>query len=128
MVINIRALLAGNLAALREEIHGLAQVCRPAGVTSKVILETCYLENEHKRLACQVALEEGLDFVKTSSGFGPGGATVEDIRLMRSIVGEQMGVKASGGVRSLADALAMIAAGANRIGTSSGVAIVEAMK
>jgi deoxyribose-phosphate aldolase len=84
-------------------------------VISKVILETCYLTVEQKRLVCRIALEEGADFVKTSTGFAPGGATVEDIRLMRSVVGQKMGVKASGGIRDLRTALAMIEAGATRL-------------
>jgi deoxyribose-phosphate aldolase len=125
MVINVRALQSGDLALVRGEIASMVRVCRASGVISKVILETCYLTDEQKRLVCQIALEEGTDFVKTSTGFSPGGATVEDIRLMRAVVGEKLGVKASGGIRSLEIALAMIEAGATRLGTSSGVAIVE---
>jgi deoxyribose-phosphate aldolase len=125
MVINVRALQSGELALVRGEIAGVVQVCKAHGVISKVILETCYLTDEQKRLVCQIALEEGADFVKTSTGFSPSGATVEDIRLMRSVVGEKMGVKASGGIRDLKTALAMIEAGATHLGTSSGVAIVE---
>ena len=125
MVINVRALQSGELGLVRGEIAGVVQVCKVNGVISKVILETCYLTDEQKRLVCQMALEEGADFVKTSTGFAPGGATVEDIRLMRAVVGEKLGVKASGGIRDLKTALAMIEAGATRLGTSSGVAIVE---
>lgn len=128
MVINIRALQSGNVALMRSEIAGMAQICQAHGVICKVILETCYLTNEQKRLVCQIALEGGVDFVKTSTGFGAGGATVEDIRLMREVVGDQIGVKASGGIRDLKTALAMIEAGATRLGTSSGAAIVDELK
>jgi deoxyribose-phosphate aldolase len=128
MVINLRALQAGDLGLVRAEITGMVAACRPAGVISKVILETCYLNGEQKRLVCRMALEEGADFVKTSTGFGSAGATVEDIALMRETVGPLMGVKASGGVRTLEMALAMVSAGATRIGTSAGVAIVEEFK
>src|SRR5699024_5505158 len=101
-------------------------VVRAAGDQAivKVIIETGLLTDEEKRTACMLAKEAGADFVKTSTGFGPGGATEADIRLMRKVVGEQMGVKASGGVRTYEDAVAIIAAGANRIGASSGIAIV----
>lgn len=128
MVINIRALQAGNVDLVRAEIAVMARVCRAAGVISKVILETCYLSDEEKRLVCSIARAEGVDFVKTSTGFGPAGATAADVRLMRAAVGNQIGVKASGGVRTLDDALAMIAAGATRIGTSNSVAIIEALR
>ncbi len=126
MVINIRALQGGGEDLVYAEIAGMAQTCRAAGVISKVILETCYLTDAQKRRVCELALRAGADFVKTSTGFGCGGATVEDVRLMRAAVGGRVGVKASGGVRTLDDALAMIAAGATRIGTSGGVAIVDA--
>jgi deoxyribose-phosphate aldolase len=125
MVINVRALQRGALDVLRAEMTALARVCREAGALSKVILETCYLTDEQKRQACRIAREAGIDFVKTSTGLGSGGATVADIRLMRETVGPKMGVKASGGIRDLDTTLAMIEAGATRIGTSSGVAIVE---
>jgi deoxyribose-phosphate aldolase len=128
MVINIRALQAGDTSLLQDEIADMVNACRPAGVISKVILETCYLTDDQKRLVCQIALEEGADFVKTSTGFGPAGATAEDVRLMRSVVGQKMGVKAAGGIRSLFAALKMIAAGATRIGTSAGVSIVEELR
>lgn len=124
-VINVRALQAGRLDAVRQEIRNMVAVCKNEGVISKVILETCYLSDDEKIAACRVACEEGVDFVKTSTGFGTAGATVEDVRLMRRIVGPKIGVKASGGVRDLKTALDMIAAGASRIGTSASVAIVE---
>ena len=125
MVLNIAALKAGDVALVRADIAGVARVCRDNQVTSKVILETCYLTDDEKILACQIAKDEGMDFVKTSTGLAGGGARVADIKLMRKTVGPDMGVKASGGVRTLESALAMIAAGATRIGTSSGVAIVS---
>lgn len=106
--------------------HDILSVVRAAGgdAVVKVIIETGLLTDDEKRTACTLAKEAGADFVKTSTGFGPGGATVEDIRLMRSVVGENVGVKASGGVRTYEDAIAVIEAGANRIGASSGIAIV----
>jgi deoxyribose-phosphate aldolase len=125
MVVNLRALQAGEIALVRGEIEEMVAACRPAGVICKVILETCYLSDEQKKLVCSLALDAGADFVKTSTGFGTAGATVDDIRLMRAAVGPHMGVKASGGVRTLDQALAMIEAGATRIGTSSGVALVN---
>lgn len=128
MVINIRALQSGDLALVRHEIADLVRACKPAAgaaVICKVILETCYLTDEQKELVCQVALEEGADFVKTSTGFGPAGATAADVRLMRRVVGPNMGVKASGGIRSLDAALEMVEAGATRIGTSAGVSILR---
>lgn len=125
MVINLRALQGGDEDLVRSEIADLVQACRPAGVVCKVILETCYLTDEQKRRACEIAGDEGVDFVKTSTGFGSGGATVEDVALMRRTVAPQVGVKASGGIRDLTAALAMISAGATRIGTSSGMAILR---
>ncbi len=127
-VINLRALQAGRLDVTRREIDDLVRLCRTAGAIGKVILETCYLTDDQKRTVCRLALEAGADFVKTSTGFGPAGATVEDVRLMRETVGPVMGVKAAGGIRDLATARALIAAGATRLGTSSGVAIVEALR
>lgn len=128
IVLNVRALQAGDADSVREELTAFARICRDAGAISKVILETCYLDDAQKRTACLLAREAGLDFVKTSTGFGTGGATVEDVRLMRAAVGEDMGVKASGGIRDLESALAMVAAGATRLGTSSGVALVEELR
>jgi deoxyribose-phosphate aldolase len=128
MVINVRALQSGDLDLVRKEMAAIVKVCQAKGVISKVILETCYLTDEQKRLVCQMALEEGADYVKTSTGFAPEGASVEDIRLMRAVVGEKMGVKASGGIRNLGTALRMIEAGATRLGTSSAAAIIEELK
>jgi deoxyribose-phosphate aldolase len=126
MVINVRALQAGDTDLVRREIRSMADACRARGAISKVILETCYLSDAEKRLVCRIAVDEGADFVKTSTGFGPAGATVADVALMRAVVGPRAGVKASGGVRDLAAMEAMLAAGATRIGTSSSVAILEA--
>ena len=96
-------------------------------VVTKLIIECCYLTDDEKVLACRLAKKAGFDFVKTSTGFGSGGATVEDVALMRKTVGKTMGVKAAGGIRTLADALAMVEAGANRLGCSAGVEIVESL-
>lgn len=98
-----------------------------ADVTAKLIIETCYLEDREKIFACRIAQKAGFDFVKTSTGFGPAGATAADVSLMRQTVGQEMGVKAAGGIRDLATALALIKAGANRLGCSASVAIMKAM-
>lgn len=125
MVINVGALKAGNLDLLRADIAAVVEVAHMHGALCKVILETALLTDAEKETACAIAKEVGADFVKTSTGFGPGGATVEDIALMRRVVGSEMGVKASGGVRTYADAVSMIEAGATRIGASAGVKIVQ---
>jgi len=122
MVINIGALKERDLSLVREEIAGVVNATRKEIVT-KVILENAYLTMEEKILACLAAMEAGADFVKTSTGFAPSGATIDDVALMRHIVGEKMGVKAAGGIRDRKSALEMIKAGANRIGTSSSVKI-----
>ena len=127
-VINVRALQKGRLDIVKKEIEEMVAICKPAGVICKVILETCYLSDAEKETVCRIAKEAGVDFVKTSTGFGTAGATVEDVALMRRVVGPEIGVKAAGGIRDLDTALAMIKAGATRIGTSSGVTIVEAYK
>ncbi|AJT40453.1 deoxyribose-phosphate aldolase [Psychromicrobium lacuslunae] len=124
MVINIAAARAGDKGALVDDIAAIAEAVHAGGAILKVIIETSLLNDEQKVLACEAAVEAGADFVKTSTGFNGGGATVEDVALMRSVVGPEIGVKASGGVRSREDAEAMIAAGASRIGASSGIAIV----
>lgn len=124
-VINVGALKGGNHELVRDEMHAVA---RAAGDrVTKAILETCYLSDAEKRVACRIAAQTGIRFVKTSTGFGSHGATIEDVRLLRSAIGEGMGVKASGGIRTTSDALAMLDAGASRLGTSSGVAIVEGL-
>ncbi len=125
MVLNAGWLKSGFADRAEKDIAGVVAAAAPNPV--KVILETCLLSDEEKFLACQLARSAGAHFVKTSTGFGRAGATVADIMLMRRAVGTDLGVKASGGVRDLATALAMIDAGANRIGTSSGVSIIEAM-
>ena len=125
MVINIAAARAADKGALTEDIAAVAETVHAGGAILKVIIESALLTDGQKVLACQAAVEAGADFVKTSTGFNGGGATVEDVALMRRTVGPDVGVKASGGVRSLADAQAMIAAGATRIGASSGIAIVK---
>lgn len=127
-VINVRALQKGRLDIVKKEIEEMVAICRSAGVICKVILETCYLSDAEKETVCRIAKEAGVDFVKTSTGFGTAGATVEDVALMRRVVGPEIGVKAAGGIRDLDTVLAMIKAGATRIGTSSGVTIVEAYK
>jgi deoxyribose-phosphate aldolase len=124
MVINIGALVGGDLATVLADIRGVVEEGHTAEAIVKVILETCLLTDAQKVTACQLCVEAGADFVKTSTGFSTGGATVEDVALMRNTVGALMGVKASGGVRSYADVRKMIDAGATRIGTSSGVAIL----
>jgi len=126
MVINVGALKAGDLDYVENEI---AQVVKAAGKAPvKVIIETCLLTEEEKTTVCGLSKKAGAAFVKTSTGFSTSGATTEDVSLMRRIVGESMGVKASGGIKNLRDALAMVEAGANRIGTSSGLAIINEMK
>ncbi len=125
MVINIAAARAGDKGALIEDIASVADAVHASGAILKVIIETALLTDGQKVMACEAAVEAGADFVKTSTGFNGGGATAEDIALMRRTVGPGLGVKASGGVRSLEDAQAMIAAGATRIGASSGIAIVK---
>lgn len=126
MVINIGALCGGEKKAVEDDIRAVAEVTHAAGATLKVIIETALLDNHQKALACQLAKSAGTDFVKTSTGFSKSGATVADVALMRQTVGPDLGVKASGGVRSLEELQAMVSAGATRIGTSSGVKIVEA--
>ena len=126
MVLNIGELRGGNRDAAMEDIRRVAEACHRGGAIVKVIFETALLSDDQKLTACQIAVSAGADFVKTSTGFGPGGATVHDIELMRRAVGPNIGVKASGGIRTLADLRAMVAAGASRIGASAGVQIVEA--
>jgi deoxyribose-phosphate aldolase len=122
MVINIGALKDGRLDAVRADVAAVRAAC--PGKVLKVIIETCLLNDDEKRTACRLSAEAGADFVKTSTGFSTGGATVADVALMREVVGDALGVKASGGVRTWDGAQALIAAGATRIGASSGVALV----
>ena len=123
MVINVGALKSGNAALVESDIRAVVEASGDKLV--KVIIEACLLTDEEKVLACQLAQKAGADFVKTSTGFSTGGATLPDVQLMRQTVGPDMGVKAAGGARSYADAVAFVEAGATRIGTSSGVAILK---
>jgi deoxyribose-phosphate aldolase len=125
MVINIGALKDGNAKVVEDEIRALADACHAARSRLKVIIECCLLTNDEKKLACELALKAEADFVKTSTGMSSSGATLEDVRLMRSLVGPKVGVKAAGGIRTAKDAHAMLEAGANRIGASASVAIVK---
>ncbi|MGX7205434.1 deoxyribose-phosphate aldolase [Enterococcus pingfangensis] len=127
-VINIGKLKDGDQDYIREEMKAIVNVSRENGIISKVILENCYLTDEEKITVCEIAKEVKPDFVKTSTGFGTGGATVEDVALMKKIVDDEVKVKAAGGIRDLATALKMIEAGAERLGTSSGIKIVEEYK
>jgi deoxyribose-phosphate aldolase len=127
MVINIGWLRSGLDRAVYDDIAAVVHVARDSGAIVKVILETCLLTGEEKRRASQLAIDAGADFLKTSTGFSTHGATPEDVRLLREITGATTGVKASGGIRTLAEARSMIAAGANRIGASASVAIVQAL-
>lgn len=127
MVINIGALKSKDEITVYQDIKQVVQVANRQAVV-KVIIETGLLTYEEKKRACMIAKEAGADFVKTSTGFGPGGATVEDVQLMREAVGSQIGVKASGGIKDFASAKAMIEAGATRIGASAGVTIVQGEK
>ena len=124
MVIHVGAAKAGDWALVQRDIAGVVKAA--AGRTVKVIIEACLLTDEEKVKACEAAKAAGADFVKTSTGFSTGGATTHDIALMRKTVGPEMGVKASGGIRDYATAMAMIEAGANRIGASAGIEIVAA--
>jgi deoxyribose-phosphate aldolase len=123
MVIPVGRLKDQDYDYVRADIKNVVDAAKGKALT-KVIIETCLLTDEEKRIACRLAQEAGADFVKTSTGFSTGGAVADDVRLMRETVGEKMGVKASGGVRSRVDAEEMVAAGATRLGTSSGVKIV----
>ncbi len=125
MVIHVGMIKSGDWEYVKQDIASVVDVAKGRAIV-KVILETCLLTREEKIKACQICKECGADFVKTSTGFSTGGADVEDVALMRKVVGPDMGVKASGGIRSIQDAEAMIAAGATRLGTSSGVLIVQA--
>jgi deoxyribose-phosphate aldolase len=126
MVINVGALKSGDDELMLRDIRGVVEACRDGSAKCKVILETSLLTNEEKARACELAVKAHADFVKTSTGFSTGGATVEDVSLMSRIVRDKgLGVKASGGVRNLADLMKMVAAGATRIGTSSGIKILK---
>lgn len=127
-VINLTKAKEHDYAYLKDEMQQIVTCCKDAGVVSKVIFENCYLTDEEKIALCQIAKEVQPDFIKTSTGFGTGGATVEDVALMVAQVGDKVKVKAAGGIRDAKSFLAMIQAGAQRIGTSSGIKIMEELK
>ncbi len=126
MVLNIGELRGGNHDAVRQDIQAVVEAAHRGGAIVKVILEAALLDDEQKAMACTLSKLAGAEFVKTSTGFGPHGATVHDVALMRQVAGAKMGVKASGGIRTLGDLKDMVAAGATRIGASAGVKIIEA--
>lgn len=122
MVINVGALLAGDEETVLKDMKAVVKAAN--GTLVKVIIETCYLNDEQKKAACRLAMEAGADFVKTSTGFGTGGATPADVALMRSVVGDKLQVKASGGIRTYEDAIAVVEASADRLGVSASLAIL----
>lgn len=135
VVINISALKSGEYEIVEREVTELVDTVRLAEMTDddkraqiKFIIEACFLTDEEKRLACEIIRDAGADFIKTSTGMGPVGATVEDVRFIRRIVGPSMGVKAAGGIRTVQQTLALLDAGANRIGTSSAIHLLEAFR
>ncbi|MDT8306716.1 MAG: deoxyribose-phosphate aldolase [Anaerolineae bacterium] len=125
MVLDIGALKSGNYQHVLDDIAAVVRAAHGGGAIVKVIIEAALLTDDEKATACQLSVAAGADFVKTSTGFGPGGATIDDVALMRATVGPDVGVKAAGGIRNYDDALRMVEAGANRLGASAGVAIVE---
>jgi len=129
MVMNFSALRSGKESYVLNDIRSVTDLAKGQAkkVVVKVILETCYLNEKEKKQACLLAVEGGADFVKTSTGFGSGGATIEDVRLMKQAVGPKIGVKAAGGIRTTQEAVRMVEAGASRIGTSSSLAILKEM-
>ena len=127
-VVNLVELKSGNWDYVEDEMRRIVEACNERGITSKVIFENCYLTDDEKKHLCEIALRVKPTFIKTSTGFGTGGATLEDVKLMKACVGDAILIKAAGGVRTVEQALAMIEAGANRIGTSCGVEIVEGFK
>lgn len=124
-VINITELKEKNYEYVEEEMRRIVETCHRCDITCKVIFENCYLTDEEKLKMCEIALKVRPDYIKTSTGFGTSGATLEDVRLMKKAVGDKIKVKAAGGIRTLDDALAYVEAGAERIGTSAGVKIIE---
>ena len=124
-VINITELKEKNYEYVEEEMRRIVETCHRCDITCKVIFENCYLTDEEKLKMCEIALKVRPDYIKTATGFGTSGATLEDVRLMKKAVGDKIKVKAAGGIRTLDDALAYIEAGAERIGTSAGVKIIE---
>lgn len=127
-VLDVGRVHMGDWAYIRKEMEELTALCHKNDVALKVILETCYLDREQIRKVCEIAKETGIDFVKTSTGFGTGGATAEDVRLMKDTVGDTVQVKASGGIRNLDDALTMLEAGADRLGMSASLEVLEELR
>ena len=127
-VVNIGKVKSGRWDYVREEMERIVEACHRHSIVCKVIFENCYLTDEEKRMLCQIAVETGIDFIKTSTGMGTGNATLEDVRLMKQCVGDKVKVKAAGGIRSAADALKFIEAGASRLGTSAGKIIIDEYK
>ena len=124
-VANLVKIKSGDWAYVEDEMARIVAECKKRGIVSKVIFENCYLTDDEKRHMCEIALRVKPTYIKTSTGFGTGGATVEDVRLMKACVGDEILIKAAGGIRTYEQAMAMIEAGANRIGTSKGDVIVE---
>ncbi|MBQ6655283.1 MAG: deoxyribose-phosphate aldolase [Erysipelotrichaceae bacterium] len=124
-VVNIGKVKSGDWDYVREEMERIVAACHKHSIICKVIFENCYLVDEEKRTLCRIAVETGIDFIKTSTGMGTGNATLEDVRLMKECVGDRVKVKAAGGIRNAADALKFIEAGASRLGTSAGKVIVD---
>lgn len=124
-VVNIGAIKSGNWDYVEDEMRRIVEVCNRYNVTSKVIFENCYLTDDEKRKLCAIALKVKPTFIKTSTGFGTGGATLEDVKLMKECVGDAILIKAAGGIRTVEDALAFLEAGASRLGTSAGVSIID---
>ncbi len=127
-VTDVSAVKSGNWELVLDEMRRIADACHERGIPVKVIFENCYLTDDEKKRLCDTALIARPDFIKTSTGFGTGGATVADVRLMKAQVGQEIAIKAAGGIRTLESALQMLEAGASRIGTSRGVEIVEELK
>jgi deoxyribose-phosphate aldolase len=127
-VVNVAKLLDGDYAYVEREMREIVAACRERGAISKAIFENCYLPDDKKKKLCEIALKAMPDFIKTSTGFGPGGATAEDVKLMKSMVGDSIKVKASGGIRTLEAALRLITLGAERIGSSMSREIVDAFR
>ncbi len=127
-VTNVSAVKSGDWDLVLDEMRRIADACHERGILVKVIFENCYLNDDEKKRLCDTALIARPDFIKTSTGFGTGGATVADVRLMKAQVGQEIAIKAAGGIRTLESALQMLEAGASRIGTSRGVEIVEELK
>lgn len=128
MVMNISAFKSRRYGEVKSDIEAVVEVCKSFNALCKVIIECCYLDDGEKRKAAELVVDAGADFVKTSTGLGPGGATVEDVKLLKQAVEGRAYVKAAGGIRTLKDLLAMVEAGADRIGTSSGAKIAEELK